>query len=230
MGTHQHAEARIILPLEGEFETSHGSRCLTVGETAALHRPAHGQHYDCYRSPVICVTIAMNSEHEALVKPEQAPYTIVDDDMRHLAHGISCEMTAQDAAAELILQGLAAQAVWIVLHRRPLPRFGRSSWIRPVRELLEAHYTDPPTLAELGAFVHRDSAYVAATFKHVYGTSVGAYVRMLRLRQARKLIEADPQGNLSQIAQQCGFADQSHFSRNFKRMFSMTPGQYCRRH
>jgi AraC-like DNA-binding protein len=51
------------------------------------------------------------------------------------------------------------------------------------------------------------------------------FLRKLRLRIAsRALIEGDQ--SLSAIALNCGFADQSHFSREFRRQFGRTPREY----
>jgi len=51
------------------------------------------------------------------------------------------------------------------------------------------------------------------------------FLRKLRLRIAsRALIDTDEP--LSEIALKCGFADQSHFSREFRRQFGRTPRDY----
>jgi len=34
----------------------------------------------------------------------------------------------------------------------------------------------------------------------------------------------------AQVAADCGFADQSHFTRHFKRLTGVTPAQYARAH
>jgi AraC-like DNA-binding protein len=45
-----------------------------------------------------------------------------------------------------------------------------------------------------------------------------------RLQKSQKLLR---QGlNLSEVSQQCGFSDQSHFNRHFRQTFGITPGGY----
>jgi AraC-like DNA-binding protein len=95
---------------------------------------------------------------------------------------------------------------------------------------VEAEYASPPSLAELGRMVDRDAAYVATTFKRVYGNSVGNYLRQQRLWQPRRCMDAEPDCTLSEVAQRCGFADQSHFTRHFRRLFTVTPSEYRRRY
>jgi AraC family transcriptional regulator len=62
-------------------------------------------------------------------------------------------------------------------------------------------------------------------FRDFYGKSPGEYLRQLRLdwAEAQMRITDAP---LSQIALQAGFADQSHFTRTFKRHTGLTPGKY----
>lgn len=57
------------------------------------------------------------------------------------------------------------------------------------------------------------------------GSTPMQYVLAYRIEQAVKMIEEDsrPLGN---IALACGFADQAHFSRSFKKVTGQTPRQY----
>jgi transcriptional regulator GlxA family with amidase domain len=56
--------------------------------------------------------------------------------------------------------------------------------------------------------------------------TAGDYVRRLRLWRARDALDCDRDSSLSEIAADCGFADQSHFTRHFRRLFGTTPGAY----
>jgi two-component system response regulator YesN len=66
-------------------------------------------------------------------------------------------------------------------------------------------------------------------FKQVAGTSYLVYVTRLRLTEAARLLRAGGR-SIGEIADQMGFADQSHFDRRFKRAFGLTPSQYQRQH
>jgi len=227
LGAHSHAEARIVLPLHGVFDTRHGQRLLTATRSTALYRPAFDVHQDNYPTPVYSLTLLLPANHA--VPGEAQPFVIHDGGFDGIAQSLRREMLTRDMSSGLIIEGLALLAGSIVLRRCPLPEKGRPGWIGKIREQLEERYADPPTLAELAGAVDRDAAYVAATFKRAYGSSVGGYLRHLRLWQARRTMDSDKSLNLSQVALQCGYADQSHFTRHFKRLFSVTPGEYRRR-
>jgi AraC family transcriptional regulator len=68
---------------------------------------------------------------------------------------------------------------------------------------------------------------LARTFRRQRGESVGDCVRRLRVESARRLLE-DGRQPLSEVALAAGFADQSHFTRVFRRLTGMTPGEYRR--
>ena len=65
-------------------------------------------------------------------------------------------------------------------------------------------------------------------FKQRYGLPPHAYQLCLRIGHARRLlVEGAPAAD---VALRCGFADQSHFTRHFKRLNGVTPMQYARAH
>ena len=62
------------------------------------------------------------------------------------------------------------------------------------------------------------------SFKKRYGLPPHAYQLCLRVTRARRmLLEGAPPAD---VAAHCGFVDQSHFNRHFKRIMGVTPMQY----
>jgi transcriptional regulator GlxA family with amidase domain len=59
-------------------------------------------------------------------------------------------------------------------------------------------------------------------FKKEVGASLKHYQRTLRAREAERLL-ADPNLNLTQVAEKLGYPESSHFSRDFKKATSQTP-------
>jgi len=62
-------------------------------------------------------------------------------------------------------------------------------------------------------------------FDRDYGLSPRQYLRRLRMQTACQQL-VSTRSPLAQVADRCGFADQSHFNRDFKRMTGMTPRAY----
>ncbi|UKK51119.1 response regulator [Prevotella sp. E13-17] len=52
------------------------------------------------------------------------------------------------------------------------------------------------------------------------------YIMQLRLARAKRLLKADVNMTIGDVAQRCGFDDVAYFSRIFKQTFDITPSQY----
>lgn len=72
-------------------------------------------------------------------------------------------------------------------------------------------------------------AYFARNFKSALGISLHQYLNQRRIGMARKLLR-DSDLDLAQIAQELGFASQSHFSEIFRALVGCTPRQYRQGH
>ncbi|HSC47148.1 MAG TPA: AraC family transcriptional regulator [Gammaproteobacteria bacterium] len=227
LGLHHHREPRIVISLAGAFQTSHGGQTLAVDGTAAVYRPAGDEHLDRYPAPTDSLSFLLPAD---AAPPLGEPFAVQDAALPGLRRALCTEWSMRDPASNLIMEGLAHLATSIVLHRRPVVARGKPHWIGTIRDQLDACYANPPTLSNLAQSVNREVAYVAATFKRVYGTSIGLYLRELRLWKARDQMEQDGEISLVDIALQCGYSDQSHFTRQFKRLFHITPREYRQRH
>jgi len=67
--------------------------------------------------------------------------------------------------------------------------------------------------------------YFCHIFKQSLGTSPHQYLIQKRIEKAKKLLELG-EDSLADIAYQCGFNSQSHFSRHFKQKTGLTPKKY----
>lgn len=98
-------------------------------------------------------------------------------------------------------------------------------WLEKVRNILEQRFAEPFKLSEIAAEAGVHPVHLAREFRKYYGTSVGEYLRKVRIEYAcRELMGSN--AAVTNIAFAAGFADQSHFSRTFKRLCGTTPGRY----
>ena len=80
------------------------------------------------------------------------------------------------------------------------------------------------TLAELAKLVHLSPYYFSRSFKKETQTTPHQALLQLRVRRARILLPKAK--TLTEIAYLCGFSDQSHFTRVFKKHTGFTPRQF----
>ncbi len=90
---------------------------------------------------------------------------------------------------------------------------------------IEARLDAKITPAGLAELVGMSEATFARKFKQRTGQSPMAFVKEARLRAALIFLH-DGQLSLGEIAIRCGFADQAHFSRVFRKAHGRTPGKY----
>jgi AraC-like DNA-binding protein len=81
-------------------------------------------------------------------------------------------------------------------------------------------------LEQLAAKVGMSRFQVLRVFKRRYGLPPHSYQLCVKIAIARKLLGEGH--TISDIAAECGFADQSHLSRHFRRAIGVTPSDYLR--
>ncbi len=95
-----------------------------------------------------------------------------------------------------------------------------------VREHIEAQLATPLSVEALAEVVHMSPAAFARAFKHSFEVSPYAYVTQRRIDAASRLLRADRQRPLADIAVALGFSSQSHFTEAFRRHMGVTPGRW----
>lgn len=91
--------------------------------------------------------------------------------------------------------------------------------------LLTADLQRHLTMEELAAAANLCPHHLVRLFKAATGFTCTQYVRRVRLEQARELL-LDPLLSVKEIRLQVGCEDASHFSKDFKRAFGVTPLAY----
>ena len=95
-----------------------------------------------------------------------------------------------------------------------------------VRQMLHDCNAGPLSISDLAAEAGVSETQVIRSFTAAIGLPPHAYWVALRIERAKDLIRSG-QG-LAEVANRTGFSDQSHLSRHFKRITSLTPGQFAK--
>ena len=97
-----------------------------------------------------------------------------------------------------------------------------------VVEFVSTHYREPIAVADLAHRATLSASQLHREFANRFGITPNQYIREVRIGVARHLLETDDL-SMAQVASECGFYDQSHFSRQFKTSTGLTPLEYRRR-
>jgi AraC family transcriptional regulator len=136
------------------------------------------------------------------------------------------EFRTRDKFSALALESLVTELL-IEASRRELPLRENNPprWLSRVREFLHENFITPPSLSELARAAGVHPTHLARVFRRFEGCTVGDYIRKIRIERAcRKILVSD--ASLVEIALDTGFADQTHFTRSFRRVAGMTPSEF----
>lgn len=101
---------------------------------------------------------------------------------------------------------------------------------RRIRQLVTALKADPGRawpLAELAAAVRLSPRQLERLFREQTGFTPKQYLRLMRLEEARRMLETSL-ASVKEIAASVGYrAESHHFERDFRRRYGLTPGA-CR--
>ena len=138
----------------------------------------------------------------------------------------------QGGSADRILVESLGTAMCIRIARRfvgrlPLPTSGGLSpeRLQRVRDYVEAHLDDDLSLTVLADIACLSPYHFSRSFKQATGVGPQRYVIQRRLERVKRLLRQTRQP-LALIAQEAGFADQSHLTQMFRREMGVTPGRF----
>ncbi len=100
--------------------------------------------------------------------------------------------------------------------------------LRPLFEYLEKHYDERIRVEDAARICATSCSHFMYFFKQVTGQSFLAYLNQFRIAKARSLLTSTERP-ISEISQEVGFCDQSHFGVAFRKLVGMTPLAYRRR-
>jgi AraC-like DNA-binding protein len=95
----------------------------------------------------------------------------------------------------------------------------------PVLAYIRDQYHAPITNRQLARLAHMSVRTFERKFQNNFHLTPQKYVRKVQLRMASRALVYTTQA-LAEVASGCGFSDQSHFTRVFRRQFGRTPREY----
>jgi AraC family transcriptional regulator, ethanolamine operon transcriptional activator len=113
----------------------------------------------------------------------------------------------------------------------PVPPGSRDrhwSLVRQANALVQAGADQPPTVARLCAELGVSRRTLQSGFRQVLGISPLAYLKAVRLHQARRALKHC--GSVTEAATSCGFWHFGHFSQDYQVFFGEKPSETLRRH
>jgi AraC family transcriptional regulator len=97
--------------------------------------------------------------------------------------------------------------------------------------LVEAKFTDRLSCEEMARAACLSRFHFSRLFSRLMGFSPHEYLVRYRLEHAQKLLSSpEEERSLADVAAECGFADQAHLARRFRRAYGVSPSAFRREH
>jgi AraC-like DNA-binding protein len=106
------------------------------------------------------------------------------------------------------------------------PTFASPHALHRVREFIDAHFAEPVCLADLACIAGMSAFHMIRQFRRYYGVPPHRYLDLVRVERAKAMLQQG--ARISDTAFATGFSDQSHLTRQFKRVLGVTPGSYAK--
>ena len=118
------------------------------------------------------------------------------------------------------------------IYWRAQQKMRTANWYDPIRKAvvyLNEHYAENITVDTLAAIAHYSPAQFRRLFHSLTQMSPSDYITNVRINAAKTILGTTDR-RISDIAQDVGFFDHSHFIRTFKHTVGVTPAKYRRHH
>ena len=164
-----------------------------------------------------------------------ARMAIFDPLLVQMCHAIRDALDEDPAMSRLYVEHMAhAVAAQLILghsnanrqHRQSPVNGGLDSrQLARTRELIEARLGERLTKSDLAADAGLSADHFGRLFKQATGITLYQFVIMRRVERAHCLL-AETTMAITEIAHECGFADQVHLTRSFGRIIGTTPAAF----
>ncbi|MEM6352476.1 MAG: AraC family transcriptional regulator [Cyanobacteria bacterium P01_D01_bin.14] len=186
-------------------------------------------------APLVDIAAKLEIEASVLNHALRPLHDHVLQDSRIRAHCLTLwEQAAQSGpfASLAVDQGLLALVAMLMARARPgsiaeatTTQGLDAERLARVRDYVQASLEQPFNLSDLADVAGLSLSLFSRTFKAATGQSPHQYVLSQRVQKARELLAFSPL-SIAEIAAACGFYDQAHLTRIFKKQLGTTPGAY----
>lgn len=105
------------------------------------------------------------------------------------------------------------------------PNYLPEKRVQVLLDYIHTHYKDKITIEDLAKTASISKTEALRCFKSIMGLSPISYLNSYRLQRATHLL-INTENNIQEIAEDCGFDDNSYFSKLFKKKYHVTPHNY----
>jgi AraC family transcriptional regulator len=226
--SHAHELPFFAVLMEGLYGERYGKEDRQFRPFTLHFRPAGVPHQDEVGPPgVRFFEIEIRPRWRERLADCSAALDVAHDDCKGgellwLAMKLFRELHGAASADDLSVESLLAE---LMVAAARMPRdgnVGKPAWLGRIIDKLAVEYAERLTLDDLSHEAGVHPVHLSRVFRKCVGEGIGEHVHRLRVRAACEQMRVR-ETSISEISLANGFADQSHFTRAFRRVVGMTP-------
>jgi len=237
-----HAEYGLILVLDGWFtmeqryEALSTSGSVTIVPAGVPHRPLAGENINYWLLGFTASSFGFE-ESQAIMRPFNeirlgaAPVIKLTDSaierLTDLFERLHKEVSLQTAESTDVQRSLITLILAEAGRSSPPATEGSqtSSLVSKALRYIQQNSLTPISLADVAEAVGRSRPHVASVVKAETGFTVGTWITSARVAKAAQLLE-HTELTIDQIAPLIGWQDTTHFIRQFRKIYGVTPASW----
>lgn len=225
---HTHTDAHFVFILKGVYASSAYEADDAGGPGTLIYNPPGTTHRDRFLSTEgrffgLSIAAERLSELEQGARFAERAHRIVRP--RTMAVALAAARSMRDSAptSDRFLESLLLE-IMCGVEQRP-PRCGGTppKWLSRAREMLRDEVQTSVT--RIAGVLNVHPVHLARVFRHHLGMSPGEYARRCRIERATDRLLRTGE-SLAEVAAAAGYADQSHFNREFVHETGTSPGRF----
>jgi AraC family transcriptional regulator len=230
VGWHYHENPYFTFILQGNLTEGNKKEIYNCGPGSLLFHNWHEPHYNI-KPDGFARGFHIEIEPQWLtllnvdISSLKGSLNITHPDIKLLAYSIFRESKVNDNIAGLVLNTLLAEVFSKLGSYNESAVAGRPQWVTKIKEILHDRFADTLTLNYLAETASVHPTHLSRNFKKYFHCTIGEYLRKIRIEKALAMM-SQPNIQLTDIALQCGFYDQSHFIRCFREAIALNPLAY----
>ncbi len=241
-----HTEHGLTFVVDGILRMEHGTEIrvapgsVVVVPVGAPHRLIEGRDLE-YWLLGFCASCVRMDETQLLMQPFMQvrhgalPIVLVPAGKRRklvrLYRELKAESERHGPEAPELSRCLLSLILGEVYRAMPMTRASVSdgSLVAKALAFIQQHCLEAISLKDVASAVHRTPSHVAATIKTATGYSVGDWIRSGRVGEAATRL-AHTDASLDEVAAHVGWQDKTHFIRQFRKVYGITPAAWRKQH
>jgi AraC-like DNA-binding protein len=228
---HAHRNAYFCFVRQGAYLETFGQRSRACAPLTLAYHTADETHSELMTgSDVSSLNVEVTPDWLRNVQQSapglRDPFDCRGGPAAWLAARLYREFRWGDATSRLMIEGILLEVV-AECTRAIRPSVRVPPWLLRARDVLRARFRENVSPGEVASEAGVHPVHLAAAFRKHFGRSCGEFVRLCRVEFAAGRL-ACPGVSLTDIALDAGFADQSHFTRIFRRFTGLTPATFRR--